>query len=200
MLLDTHFPRTRTAPVPSVLPLRLAPGASYWRSLDHEEITIRLLLVPRSRIQVDLWWDRRGGEADVQLVVALYGESVEFGSLTGNGFDAPRFHQQGFGTMVVNVGIQAVQTICAPSVAVHGVLSNTVEERLPTEQQRVLAQARRAFWQRFGLAVVPRGTPPLDYLQGRVGGLQMVTHGLLAGRFARSVPLDAFGRVRPEGF
>ena len=200
MLLDTHFPRIIAAPIPCALPLRLAPGASYWRATVEEEITIRLLLVPRSRVQVDLWWDRRGGESDVQLVIALYADSVELGSLTGNGFDAPRFHQMGFGTMVVNVGIQALQAICADPICVHGVLSNTAEEPLPADQQATLMQSRRAFWRRFGLDVVERGSPPLDYLLGTVGALRLVTHGLLQGQFARSVPLDAFGRVRPEGF
>jgi hypothetical protein len=200
MLLETHFPRTLTAPAPTALPLRLVPGALYWRSVAQEEITVRLMLVPRSRIQVDLWWNRRGGDADVQLVLALYGDSVELGSLTGNGFDAPHFHRMGFGTLVVNVGIQAVQAVCAAPVLVHGVLSNTVEDGLPDLQQAELAHARRAFWRRFGLDVVARGSPPLDYLRGTVGGMQLVMYGLLAGQFARSVPIDAFERTRPEGF
>jgi len=200
MLLDTHFSPAAAAPAPASLPLRLAPGASYWRGMAQDEITVRLLLVPRSRIQVDLWWNRRGGESDVQHVIALYGDSVEMGSLTGNGFDAPRFHRLGFGTLAVNVGIQAVQAACAPRVMVHGVLFNTAEESLPPERQHCLAQARRNFWCRFGLDVVARGSPPLDYLRGTVGGLRPVMHGLLAGQFARCVPLDTFGRGRPEGF
>jgi len=199
MLLDTHFPRAPTELAPAVLPLRLAPGAAYWRSRAQDELTVRLLLVPRSRIQVDLWWNRRGGEADVQLVIALYGDSVEMGALTGNGFNAPRFHRLGFGTLAVNVGIQAVQALCAPSVMVHGVLFNTAEESLPQVQQLCLAKDRREFWRRFGFDVVARGSPPLDYLRGTVGGLQQVMHGRLAGQFARSVPLDAFERVRPDG-
>jgi len=200
MQLDLNFPQARTALTPTVLPLRLAPGAWYWSARTQDELVVRVLLVPRSRVQVDLWWNRRGGEADVQLVCGLYGDSVEMGALSGNGFDAPRFHRLGFGTLAVNVGLQAVQSVCAPSVLVHGVLSNTAEESLPPERQAALAEARRAFWRRFGLDVVSRGSPPLDYLRGTVGGLQVVMHGLLAGQFARSVPLDAFERARPEGF
>ncbi len=200
MQLDLNVPQARTALTPTVLPLRLAPGAWYWSCRDEDALVARVLLVPRSRIQVDLWWNRQGGDADVTLVCGLYGESVEMGALSGNGFDAPRFHRLGFGTLAVNLGLQAVQAVCAPSVLVHGVLSNTAEESLPPERQSALAEGRRAFWRRFGLDVVSRGSPPLDYLRGTVGGLRLVMHGLLAGRFARSVPLDAFERTRPAGF
>jgi hypothetical protein len=200
MLLDSQAPQARTAPIPTVLPRRLAAGAAYWRGRAQDEITVRLLLVPRSRVQVDVWWNRRGGDADIQLVLGLYDDAVEMGVLTGNGFDAPRFHRAGFGTLAANIGIQALHAVCRPAVLVHGVLSNTAEDALPDERQRSLAAGRRAFWRRFGLDVVARGSPPLEYLRGTVGGLQVVGDGLLAGQFARNVPLADFERARPEGF
>jgi hypothetical protein len=200
MLLESHAPDTRDRLSPAALPTRLAAGASYWRGRAQDELTLRLLLVPRSRIQVDIWWNRRGGESDVQLVFGLYGDSVELGALTGNGYDAPRFHRAGFGTLAVNVGLQALQGICPGDMRVHGVLSNVAEEGLPVERLQPLEEGRRAFWRRFGLDVVARGSPPLDYLRGSVAGLRTVTHGLLAGQFARNVPLQEFSRLRPEGF
>jgi hypothetical protein len=200
MLLDAYSPQTRDPLAPGVPPVKLPAGAAYWRGQAQDELTIRVLLVPRSRIQVDTWWNRRGGEADVQLVLGLYGDSVEMGALTGNGFDAPHLHQMGFGTLAVNIGVQALQAVCPASLLVHGVLSNIAEEGLPPERQQPLQESRRAFWRRFGLDVIARGSPPLDYLRGNVGGIRLVSHGLLAGQFARSVPLQEFGRVRPEGF
>ena len=204
LLEDPHSP-ARAAPAailaaPPSTATRLAGGAAYWRGQAQDELTVRLLLVPRGRIQVDIWWNRRGGAADVELVCGLYGDSVEMGALSGNGFDAPRFHRAGFGTLAVNIAIQALQAACPATLLVHGVLSNTAEEQLPPGRQQELADSRRAFWRRFGLDVIARGSPPLDYLRGRIGALRPVGHGLLAGQFARNVPLAEFSRTRPEGF
>lgn len=200
MVFDIYPSEARILPTPAVLPLRVHPGASYWQGSVNDQLTVRLLLVPRSRIAVDLWWNRCGGLADVQLVFGLYGDSVELGSLTGNGFDAPAFHRMGFGTLAVNVGVQALQAVCRPQVLVHGVLSNTAEESLPVEQRAPLEAGRRAFWRRFGLDVVDRGSPPMDYLRGNVGALRLVSNGLLAGQFSRNLPLTEFGRSVPAGF
>jgi len=80
------------------------------------------------------------------------------------------------------------------------VLSNTAETALPAIQQQVLEGNRREFWRRFGLEVVTRGSPSLDYLRGRVESLRLVRNGLMAGQFPRCVPLGDFSRARPQGF
>lgn len=181
------------------LPERLAPGAQYWQAQAKDRIWVRLLSTPGRRIEVGIWWNRACGKADVKLVFGLYGDSVELGSLAGNGFDAPAFHRLGFGTFAVNVAVQALQAARPPSTLVHGVLSNTAEADLPLAERLALEANRRAFWRRFGLAVVSRGDPPLDYLRGRVADLRLVSKGLVAGQFPRCVPLGEFVRTRPDG-
>jgi len=192
-------PQARTGPVSFRLPIRPARGALYWRGQARDELTIRLLVAPRSRVAVDLWWNRRGGLADVQLVFGIYGDAVEFGLLSGNGFDAPHLHRAGFGTLAVNIGVQALQSVCDPSTGVHGVLSNTAEDSLPTARREPLEAARRAFWRRFGLDVAAHGSPPLDYLRGTVGALRVVPNGMIAGQFPRDLDLQEFVATPPAG-
>ncbi|HYA66991.1 MAG TPA: hypothetical protein VEE84_09885 [Burkholderiaceae bacterium] len=178
-------------------PLALAPGAWYWQAQAKDRIWVRLLFVPKSKLEVDIWWNRPARHPDVQLVFGLYGDAVEFGSLTGNGFNAPAFHRLGFGTFAVNIAIQALKANFAASLSVVGVLSNTDEEQLSAEERLRLEANRRAFWRRFGLDVATRGDPPLDYLHGRVGALHVVTTGTLAGEFPRCISLRDFVPDRP---
>lgn len=188
-------PRVRGAPS-----LALAPGARYWQAEAKDRIWVRLLFVPDRKIEVDIWWNRPGRYPDVQLVFGLYGGPVELGCLTGNGFDTPELHRLGFGTFAVNVAVQALKIGFAPSLLVHGVLSNTAEAQLPADERLRLEANRRAFWRRFGLDVVSRGDPPLDYLQGTVGKLRVVPTGRVAGQFPRCISLSEFVSERPAGF
>ena len=175
----------------------LAPGVMYWQARERDRIVVRLVFAPENRIQVDVWWNRSEGRPDVQCVFGLYGGSVEFGSLTGNGFDAPQFHRIGLGTFVVNVAVQALKATCKRSTIVEGVLSNTAEAVLPEQERARLEANRRAFWRRFGLDVQTRGDPPLDYLTGHVGSLRIVPTGLVGGQFPRCVSLRDFASERP---
>jgi hypothetical protein len=178
----------------------LKPGARYWHAQAKDQIWVRLVFAPQSRIEVDIWWNRIARQPDVQLIFGLYSDSVELGCLTGNGFDAPEFHRLGFGTFAVNIAVQALKAGFPRSLLVHGVLSNTAEAELPAEDRLRLEANRRAFWRRFGLDVVVRGDPPLDYLAGHVGGLHIVTTGMLAGQFPRCVSMSDFVSERPAGF
>jgi len=184
--------RPRGAPT-----MGLAPGAQYWYAQAKDRIWVRLVFVPENKIEVDIWWNRIARHPDVQLVFGLYRDCVEFGSLTGNGFNAPEFHRLGFGTFAVNIAIQALKVGFEPGLPVLGVLSNTDEERLAPAQRLPLEESRRAFWRRFGLEVVTRGDPPLDYLEGRIGNLHVVTAGMLAGEFPRCISLRDFVRQAP---
>jgi hypothetical protein len=179
--------------------LKLLPGVWYWTARQSDRIAVRLMFVPRNKVEVDVWWNPSGPRPDVQLVFGLYQDSVEFGALTGNGFDAPAFHRLGFGTFAVNIAVQALQAVCPAKMRVQGVLSNTAEEQLPTAQRLRLEENRRAFWRRFGLDVSTIGDPPEDYLQGTVGTLHTVSSGLLAGQFPRCVPLSGFVGEKPAG-
>jgi hypothetical protein len=178
----------------------LLPGSRYWQARAENRICVRLQFVPAGKIDVALWWNRAGGNPDVQLIFGLYDGSVELGMLVGNGFDAPGLHQRGFGTLLVNTAVQALKSVCAPQERVHGLLSNTAEQQLPAERRLVLEANRRAFWRRFGLDVVALGDPPLDYLRGDVDGLRLVQGGMVAGEFPRHVPLSVFSIEPPEGF
>lgn len=171
-----------------------APGTWFWEARARDHLRVRLQFAPGAKIEVDIWWNRSEGHADVQLIFGLYADSVELGCLRGNGFNAPALHQAGFGTLAVNVAIQALQEGCAPEVRVEGVLSNTDETGLPAAERSRLEANRRAFWRRFGLGVVRRGVPPLDYLQGHVRDLRTVEHGMVAGQFPRCVALGEFTR------
>ncbi|HXY05376.1 MAG TPA: hypothetical protein VEI05_02415 [Burkholderiaceae bacterium] len=178
--------------------LKLAPGSWYWQAQAKDRIWVRLVFVPKNKIEVDISWNRLTRTPDVQLVFGLYGDAVEFGSLTGNGFNSPAFHRLGFGTFAVNIAIQALKANFAPSLPVVGVLSNTDEEHLATEERLPLEANRRAFWRRFGLDVITQGEPPRDYLQGRVGNLHVVTSGMLGGEFPRCISLRDFVRDPPS--
>jgi hypothetical protein len=167
-------------------------GRWAWAAQQRDRLALDLRVVPGNRIEVGLWWNREGGRPDVQLIFGLYRHAVELGSLRGNGFDAPAFHHAGFGTLLVNTAVQALQRHCEPPLRVEGVLSNTDELSLPEAQRLRLEEGRRAFWRRFGLQIVARGTPPLDYLSGRIADLRTVTHGQVAGQFERCVPLAQF--------
>lgn len=178
----------------------LAPGVVYWQARDKDRIVVRLAFAPENRIQVDVWWNRFGGRPDIQLVFGLYGGAVEFGSLTGNGFDAPQFHRIGLGTFVVNIAVQALKATCKRSTIVEGVLSNTAEAVLPEQERLPLEANRRAFWRRFGLGVETRGEPPLDYLIGKVGSLRIVPSGLVGGQFPRCISLRDFVSEKPAEY
>lgn len=170
------------------------PSVWIWRARAQDRVRVRLQYVPGAKIEVGIWWNRDGGLADVQLIFGLYPRSVELGCLQGNGFNAPGFHRAGFGTLAVNVAVQALLATCKAELPVQGVLSNTDEIGLPEAECLRLEANRRAFWRRFGLDVVRCGEPGLDYLRGRVGDLKTVTHGQVAGQFARCVPLAEFER------
>jgi hypothetical protein len=173
-------------PAPRVLSVR------HWHATLRDRLHARLLVAPRDRIQVDLWWNNDSARSDVQLVFGLYRDSIELGCLTGNGFDRPQLHRAGFGTLAVNIAIQALREVCPDDLHVQGVLSNTAEAVLDDATRTRLEANRRAFWRRFGLDVVRAGDPPLDYLRGRVGDLHTVASGTLAGQFPRCVPLQDF--------
>lgn len=187
-------------PQPAAAAACALPGMYFWQAREHDLLTVRLTVVPFSRIAVDLWWNRVGGPADVQAQFGLYETSIELGSLRGNGFDAPEFHRRGFGTFAINTAVQALKASVPPALLVQGVLSNTSEYALAPAQREQLDHNRREFWRRFGLDVVRRGSPALDYLRGTVGSLQLVHEGLLAGQFPRCVGLQEFCRDVPEGF
>jgi len=172
-----------------------AAGVWTWQSQEQDRMRVRLQVVPSSRIEVGIWWNRDAGPADVRLIFGLYPGAVELGSLSGNGYDTPDRHRRGFGTLAVNVAVQALQARCAPQLPVRGVLSNTDEDGLPAAQRARLQADRAAFWRRFGLDVVARGAPPLDYLEGRVAGLRTVPDGLVAGQFPRLIALASFVRA-----
>jgi hypothetical protein len=172
-----------------------APGAWAWQADSRDHLRVRLQFTPGVKIEVGIWWNRDGGHPDVQLIFGLYSGSVELGCLQGNGYNAPGLHQAGFGTLAVNVAIQALQRCCAPGLLVEGVLSNTDEIGLPAQERARLEENRRAFWRRFGLSVVQRGTPPLDYLHGHVRDLHTVDHGTVAGQFPRCIALQNFTRA-----
>ena len=184
---------------PSRAPARFGPGVRYWHAWAQDQIWVRLQFVPHSKIEVDIWWNRLCRHPDVQLIFGLYADSVELGSLMGNGFDAPQFHRLGFGTFAVNIAVQALKACLPRTLRVEGVLSNTAEAQLCAEERLRLETNRRAFWRRFGLDVVERGDPPQDYLVGRVGSLHIVSSGLLAGQFPRCVSLGDFVSERPPG-
>jgi len=178
----------------------LLPGAHYWQARQTDRMIVRLLFAPRNRIEVDIWWNRTGLHPDVQLEFGLYRDSVEFGSLTGNGYDAPHFHRLGFGTLAVNVAVLALKATCPAKTVVQGVLSNTAEEQLAAAERLRLEDNRRAFWRRFGLEVMACGEPPQDYLRGTVGRLRTVATGQVAGQFPRCVALNQFVTEPPAGF
>ena len=177
----------------------LEAGFWFWQAQAQDRICVRLQFVPGTKIGVGIWWNRDDGNADIQLIFGLHARFVELGSLRGNGYNAPGLHQSGFGTLAVNVAVQALQSACAPELRVEGVLSNTDEIDLVEAERLRLEANRRAFWRRFGLDVVRRGTPEFDYLRGQVGDLHAVAHGLVAGQFARFVSLDQFERRPAAG-
>ncbi len=171
-----------------------APRVWVWQARAQDRMRVRLLVAPGTKIEVGIWWNRDAGPADVQLIFGLYTSSVELGSLRGNGFNSPGFHRAGFGTLAVNVAVQALQATCAPGLLVEGVLSNTDEIGLPPAECERLEANRRAFWHRFGLGVARRGAPPYDYLQGRISDLRTVNGGQVAAQFPRCIALSEFSR------
>jgi GNAT superfamily N-acetyltransferase len=175
----------------------LLPGRYYWGARARERLLLGIVFVPERNIEVDLWWNTVTGPPEIRLCLGLYAHSVEFGELSGNGFDHPQFHQRGFGTLVVNTAIQALQSVYAPDTPIEGVLSNTAERRLSLEERARLAQERLAFWTRFGVGFYAAGAPDELHLCGTVGALVSLQAGFVAGQFPRFVPLAAFSPTRP---
>ena len=187
------------------LPTRLAhnppglrPGEYFWGARAKDRLWVSLIFIPDQKIQVDLWWNTLIGAPVVTLCFGLYPHSVEFGELSGNGFNRPQFHQKGFGTLAVNTAIQALQLICSPNTRIEGLLSNTEEDGLPTEERNKLAEERRIFWSRFGVHLIAQGPLNDIYLCGTVGALATLRSGQVAHQFPRFVPLASFSRTRPE--
>lgn len=177
----------------------LEPGARYWHARATDAIWVRVQFQPRSKLEVDIWWNRVAHHPDVQLLFGLYEDFIELGCLSGNGFDAPGFHRAGFGTFAVNIAVQGLKAVYPPAFKVQGLLSNTAEDGLPEAERRRLQVNRRAFWHRFGLGVITREDPPLDFLAGTVGDLELVPGGTLAGQFPRCIFLRDFSRTPPAG-
>jgi hypothetical protein len=175
----------------------LLPGQYYWGARARARLLLGIVFVPERKIEVDLWWNTVTGPPEIRLCLGLYAHAVEFGELSGNGFDHPQFHQRGFGTLVVNTAIQALQSVYAPETSIEGVLSNTAERRLSPEQRGRLAQERRAFWTRFGVGFYTPGASDELHLCGTVGALRSLRAGFVAGQFPRFVPLAAFSPLRP---
>jgi hypothetical protein len=176
----------------------LKPGEYFWGARAKDRLWVRLIFVPDQKIQVDLWWNTLIGPPVITLSFGLYPDSVEFGELLGNGFNCPQFHQKGFGTLAVNTAIQALHLICSPATRIEGLLSNTEEEVLPTEERKRLAEERRLFWSRFGVGLIAQGPLNDIYLCGTVGTLATLRKGQVAHQFPRFVPLASFSRTRPE--
>jgi hypothetical protein len=175
----------------------LLPGKHYWAARARAQLLLGIDFAPERKLEVDLWWNQWTGAPEIRLCLGLYPSSVEFGELSGNGFNHPQFHQRGFGTLLVNTAIQALQRIVAPETSIEGVLSNTEEQQLAPEQRSRLAACRRAFWSRFGVGFyVPPATDAL-HLCGSVGALRTLRSGQVAEQFPRYVPLTAFSRMRP---
>jgi hypothetical protein len=170
----------------------LEAGTLHWERDAGDRMRVRLQYVPASRIEVGIWWNRASGHPDVQLIFGMYAGYVELGCLRGNGYDRPALHRAGFGTLSVNVAVQALRGACAPGMPVDGVLSNTDEIDLPAPERLRLEANRRAFWRRFGLDIVQRGDPALDFLRGRVADLRTVEYGQVAGQFPRYIDLADF--------
>jgi hypothetical protein len=142
-----------------------------------ERLLLGIVFVPEQKIEVDLWWNTSTGPPEVKLCLGLYPHAVEFGELSGNGFDHPQFHHRGFATLVVNTAIQALKSSCAPATPIEGVLSNLAEQRLAREQRDRLAPERRAFWSRFGVGFSLSEAPQELNLCGTVGALQTLRGG-----------------------
>lgn len=149
---------------------------------------MRLSIQPNYKLDVAVWWNKDCGPQDLLLWVPLHADSVEFGDLTGNQYDTP-LHRIGLGTFVVNTAIQVLQAVYAPSVRVTGILSNPNDDHLRAELRERLAEERRMFWARFGLAVSPGH---YEKISCTVGALRPVTSGLVGGQFPRYVPLSEF--------
>jgi hypothetical protein len=178
-------------------PAGLLPGKYYWGARVREQLLLEITFVPEQKIEVDLWWNTMTGPPEIKLCLGLYPHSVEFGELSGNGFDHPQFHHRGFGTLVVNTAIQALQSSCVPATPIEGVLANLEEQRLSPEQRSRLAEERRVFWSRFGVGFYAPGAPDELNLCGTVGALVTLRCGNVAEQFPRFVPLAAFSRTRP---
>ena len=174
-------------------PLGLKPGRYQFQcaGLAEQVLSMCLLFLPNELLQVDLWCGVRQGPANVTLSFGLYNHSVEFGELLGNGFDSPAHHRKGFGTLVVNTAIQAIQAIYLPHARIEGILSNVAEQSLPEQAQARLTSSRREFWRRFGLNVI-EGEECIDELHGLVRHLKCVRNGSIEGEFKRWVPLEMF--------
>ncbi|MBV8501868.1 MAG: hypothetical protein JO006_09125 [Paucibacter sp.] len=172
----------------------LRPGAYRWERLEDPYCRINLLFVPDQVLEVAIACHPTGRH-DIRLSFGLCHQAVEFGELVGNGFDRPALHRKGFGTLAVNVAIQALRMTCPPSAPVEGFLSNVDEDVLPLEERQRLAVNRRAFWRRFGVSVIT-DRMGMDRLDGTVGQLRLVESGAIEGLGSRIVPLSAFQRFR----
>jgi hypothetical protein len=188
--------RTATRAAPNSLVLR--PGRYFWGARAKDRLWVSLIFIPDQKIQVDLWWNTLIDPPAVTLCFGLYTHSVEFGELSGNGFDRPQFHQKGFGTLAANTAIQALQLICSPNTSIEGLLSNTIEDKLPAEERSRLAEERRIFWGRFGAGLIAQGPFNEIYLCGTVGALTTLRGGQVAQQFPRFVPLTGFSQMMPE--
>jgi len=174
----------------------LRPGQYVWEHAVPPSIRIHLLFVPRQVLEVRIAIQRALGH-DIRLSFGLCHDTVEFGELVGNGFDQPALHRKGFGTLAVNVALQAIQSICPPTMRIEGVLSNVDEAHLPMGERQRLAESRRAFWRRFGVSVI-ESQEGEDRLDGAVGDLRMVRNGTVGSLDARFVPLSAFHLWSPD--
>ena len=176
--------------------LSLQPGIYYWRAQERDNIVLRIVFVPNCKIEVDLWWNNVGEIPNVRLYVQLNRSSVEFGALTGNGFDSP-LHQQGFGTLAVNTAIQVLQDACPSTFKVEGILQYLNEDALDDLQRHELARRRRTFWKNFGMNTLrSRDDSQFEYLSGSVGKLKLHKNGTIHDQFSRFVPLNQFVAAR----
>lgn len=170
--------------------IHFLPGTYFWRAQAKDSIVVRVIFAPNCKIEVGIWWNNASKFPDVRLYVGLYKNSVEFGELTGSGFDSP-LHQKGFGTLAVNTAIQVLQQVYPSGFRVEGTLLYTQESDLNEERQQELANLRRAFWTKFGLKTILAGIDNTQiFMRGVIGKLNTQQTGIIYHQFPRFVPLQ----------
>jgi hypothetical protein len=196
MAPDLHFsiyPELASAPA-----LAIRPGTLHWSAGGRDRLALRFCFRPQEKIELGLWWNSEAKQPDVRLICGLSADRIEFGSLLGNGFDQPALQGRGFGTLAVNLAIEALQALFPAHLRTEGLLSHVAEDRLPAQERERLEDNRRAFWRRFGFRIQRDAPTEPEYISARVGELMRIDRGMVGGRFARSLSLRDFAPQIPE--
>lgn len=125
----------------------------------------------------------------VKLLLKYGDRYTHFEDILGNNYESG-IQGKGFGTLLVNVAIQALREKLPTDAEVTGQMSDVGDPQEPTLLE--ICRSRRAkFWESFGFRILP-GEWGFQKIRAKLSDLKEKRDGLVMGNHPRFLPLTEF--------